>query len=189
MTGEFNARNAAMALRAAMFALDLKHPTPEMIYALKNFGGVKRRQETLLEMGGIIVMEDFAHHPTALAGTLNSFRNRFPKVLLWLVLSPEAILPLPMCFNVISNALSNADEILLGAVHRGEKISDEERLDTAAMVTELKSRGRTAHAFSANSQLLAYIRDHFSPQSGDPVLICFFQTEASMVFLRHMSQV
>ena len=175
MTGEFNARNAAMALRAAMFALDLKHPTPEIIDALENFGGVKRRQETLLEMGGIIVMEDFAHHPTALAGTLNSFRNRFPNSSIVACFEPRSNTATTNVFQRdFTNALSNADEILLGAVHRGEKISDEERLDTAAMVTELKSRGRTAHAFSANSQLLAYIRDHFSPQSGDPVLICFF---------------
>ncbi|MEK9985158.1 MAG: cyanophycin synthetase [Opitutae bacterium] len=146
-----------------------------MIYALKNFGGVKRRQETLLEMGGIIVMEDFAHHPTALAGTLNSFRNRFPKSSIVACFEPRSNTATTNVFQRdFTNALSNADEILLGAVHRGEKISDEERLDTAAMVTELKSRGRTAHAFSANSQLLAYIRDHFSPQSGDPVLICFF---------------
>ena len=85
-----------------MFALDLKHPTPEMIYALKNFAGGKRRQETLLEMGGIIVMEDFAHHPTALAGTLNSFRNRFPKTV---CLSLEAILLLSMFQRDFTNAL------------------------------------------------------------------------------------
>ena len=69
-------------------------------------------------------MEDFAHHPTALAGTLNSFRNRFPQFIV-ACFEPRSNTATTNVFQSdFTNALSNADEIHW-VPHRGEKISDE----------------------------------------------------------------
>lgn len=175
MTGEFNARNAAMALRAAMFALDLERPSADMLQGLADFKGVKRRQEILAEAGEFLVMEDFAHHPTALAGALVSFRNRFPGRRIVACFEPRSNTATTNVFQQdFTDALAQADEVLLGAVHRGEKIAQHERLDTSAMTDALKSQGREAESFSSNHDLLAHLQRRYSPEDSGPVLICFF---------------
>ena len=175
MTGEFNVRNAAMAILASVLALDLAQPNAEIINALQGFMGIKRRQETLVEAGGLLVMEDFAHHPTALAGTLASLRNRFPDRRLIACFEPRSNTATTNIFQKdFTNALIHADEVLLGAVHRAEKITRDQRLDTDKMVHDLMDCGCLAHAFDSNSNLLAHLQHHIDCSSCDPVLVCFF---------------
>jgi len=82
LTGLYNARNAAMAATAAGLALDRDNPTVLRLEPLARFRGVKRRQEMLFANARLTVIEDFGHHPTALAETLQSFRARFPHAVL-----------------------------------------------------------------------------------------------------------
>ena len=88
--GLYNARNAAMAATAAALAIFPDNPTQLSLDALARFRGVKRRQETLVSTPTLTVLEDFGHHPTALAETLRSFRARFKGARLIAVFEPRS---------------------------------------------------------------------------------------------------
>src|SRR5204863_9967587 len=87
MFGEFNVRNADMAISAAKFY----GVSAETIRAaLPKFEGVARRQEIRGEVGGVKVIDDFGHHPTAIAQTLTALRHRYPKHRLWAIFEPRS---------------------------------------------------------------------------------------------------
>jgi UDP-N-acetylmuramate: L-alanyl-gamma-D-glutamyl-meso-diaminopimelate ligase len=87
LVGEFNVRNAAMAVTAARF-YDV--PKAKIDSALKTFQGVARRQEVRGEARGVKVIDDFGHHPTAIAQTLEALRQRFHNQRLWAVFEPRS---------------------------------------------------------------------------------------------------
>ncbi len=87
LIGEFNVRNTAMAAAAARFY----RVEPEVIQqALTSFEGIKRRQEVRGEARGIKVIDDFAHHPTAIRETLTALRHRYPGHRLWAIFEPRS---------------------------------------------------------------------------------------------------
>ena len=176
MCGLYNARNAAMAMYATTLARKLDAPDQSMLDALAQFGGVKRRQEVLADAGNLRIIEDFAHHPTAISGTLESFRNRYPGKKLVACFEPRSNTATTNIFQTeFTNSLSKADAVYLGAVHRAEKIDPAERLDTAAMVKTLGDMGRDAAAFQKNVELLDHLRTKFGRDPLDqPTLVCFF---------------
>jgi len=165
--GQYNARNAAMAATAVALALDPKSiqasttaaeldlPGAIKLEALSRFRGVKRRQEVLVATPALTVIEDFGHHPTALAETLHSFRARFPGTSLVAVFEPRSNTARTKAMQAgFSRALSQADEVFLGAVNRAEKLSAEERFDGEAVSLHLHAQGIHAHAFPTNQALL-----------------------------------
>jgi len=177
LPGLYNARNAAMACAAvALAAGSAKFPPggsggasrcppsgnlalPELRLAgpLSRFRGVRRRQETLVSTPALTVIEDFGHHPTALAETLKSFRNRFPGATLTAVFEPRSNTARTRALqDDFINALAHADEVYLGAVNRAEKLAPGERFDTEAVARTLAARGRgmRAKAFATNAALL-----------------------------------
>src|SRR5437016_13762034 len=87
LIGEFNVRNAAMATTAARF-YDV--PKTEIDNAFKRFSGIARRQEVRGEVRGVKVIDDFAHHPTAIANTLQALRHRYRGHRLWAVFEPRS---------------------------------------------------------------------------------------------------
>ena len=152
--GLFNARNAAMAATAAGLALDGTNPTVLKPDALAAFRGVKRRQEILLATPSLTVIEDFGHHPTALAETLQSFRARFPGATLTAVFEPRSntarIRALQAAFMW---ALGLADDVYIGAVSRPEKLRDDERFDPESVAQHLEAQGVEAHYAPTNAVL------------------------------------
>src|ERR1041384_7697284 len=90
MVGEFNVRNAAMAVTAAR-SYDV--PKAKIDNALKTFTGTARRQEVRGEARGVTVIDDFGHHPTAVAQTLQGLRHRFPAHQLWAIFEPRSTTP------------------------------------------------------------------------------------------------
>lgn len=158
--GLYNARNAAMAAVAAAFSLGARVenvPSAELLRldALAHFRGVKRRQETLVATAALTVIEDFGHHPTALAETLKSFRNRFPGALLTAVFEPRSNTARTRALqDDFAHALAYADEVYIGAVSRAEKLDDAERFDAAAVAKFLASKNVRAEAFATNAELL-----------------------------------
>jgi len=174
--GLYNARNASMAVYAVTLARGLDAPDEAILNELKGFGGVKRRQEILADSRNLRIIEDFAHHPTAIAGTLESFRNRFPDKHLIACFEPRSNTATTNVFqNEFTESLSKADSVYLGAVHRAEKIPEDERLNTSDMVTTLKAKGKNAAAFSANEDLLNHLREEIGIHPPEtPTLLCFF---------------
>ena len=153
--GLYNARNAVMAATAAGLSLDATNPTVLKLEALTRFRGVKRRQEVLVNIQGLTVIEDFGHHPTALAETLRSFRNRFPGAVLTAVFEPRSNTARTKTLQGgFMAALALADEVYLGAVNRADKLSDDERFDADGVAEHLKAQGVRACTAATNAALL-----------------------------------
>jgi UDP-N-acetylmuramate: L-alanyl-gamma-D-glutamyl-meso-diaminopimelate ligase len=155
LNGQFNARNAAMAATAAALAVEPANPTKFNLDALTGFRGVKRRQEVLLSNARVTVIEDFGHHPTALAETLQSFRARFPGAVLTAVFEPRSNTARIKAMQAgFMRALAQADEVYLGPVNRPEKLAPEERFDPEGVTQNLESQGVEAHFAATNAALL-----------------------------------
>jgi len=155
MSGVFNARNAAMAVLAA--ALSAKGKDDLMAFAANGidaFRGVKRRQQVRFEDQETMVIEDFAHHPTAIREILVTLRDRYPDWRLIAAFEPRSNTSrLEVMREPMAAALSVADHALIGAAKRRSS----ERVDimnTSTLVDSLKNRGKKAEAFQTNDELL-----------------------------------
>ncbi|MFT5837279.1 MAG: UDP-N-acetylmuramate: L-alanyl-gamma-D-glutamyl-meso-diaminopimelate ligase [Candidatus Azotimanducaceae bacterium] len=173
MHGLFNARNAAMASLAAALASGCTNPCEFDLSALATFGGVRRRQDVLHSTNDRVVIEDFAHHPTAIAAAIEALRAAYPDYELTVCFEPRSNTAASSRFqDAFQAALAGADCICLGAVYRAERMRAEERLDTNAMAIELESCGRIAKAFDANQALLEYLQARHSA-SGKKLVVFF----------------
>ena len=142
MVGEFNVRNAAMAATAARF-YDV--PKAKIDNALKTFEGTARRQEVRGEARGVMVIDDFGHHPTAVAQTLEALRHRFPGQRLWAIFEPRSNTTRRAVFQKqLPAALRLADGVFVAQVARLEQIPEQERLNPTALVKEIADSGRPA---------------------------------------------
>ncbi|HEX2099069.1 MAG TPA: cyanophycin synthetase, partial [Candidatus Synoicihabitans sp.] len=144
--------------------------------ALARFRGVKRRQEVLVAHPALTVIEDFGHHPTALAETLRSFRARFAGARLTAVFEPRSNTARTRTMQAgFTRALAQADEVYLGAVNRAEKLSAEERFDPAAVRAALAMQGVDTLLADTNPALLAELEARtLPPRSEQPRVVVFF---------------
>ena len=182
--GLFNARNAAMAACAAGLALAteprnstsaMDDPTILKLDALARFRGVKRRQELLLNTPALKVMEDFGHHPTALAATLESLRARFPQHVIHAAFEPRSNTSRTKIMQAgFMRALALADEVYLGAVAQTNKLKAEERFDADAVIQFLDTQGVHGHTAATNAALLATISAQVKATQGRSQLVVFF---------------
>jgi UDP-N-acetylmuramate: L-alanyl-gamma-D-glutamyl-meso-diaminopimelate ligase len=142
LVGEFNVRNAAMAATAARF-YDV--PKTKIDVALKSFQGIARRQEIRGEARGVKVIDDFGHHPTAIAQTLGGLRHRFPGHRLWAIFEPRSNTTRRAVFQKeLPEAFKLADGVFISQVARLEQIPEKERLHPEAVVKEIAEDGRPA---------------------------------------------
>ncbi len=142
LAGEYNVWNAtAAAALAASCGID----TVEISAALKTFKSVKRRLEVRATINGITIIDDFAHHPTAIAGTLKALRSRYPDSRLWVILEPRSnTLRRNVFQNDLAKSLSLADEVVVAEVFKSEAIPAAERLDLTAVAGDIKKHGHRA---------------------------------------------
>ncbi len=172
--GIFNARNAAMAATAAGLAIHPGDPTRLKLDPLGRFRGVKRRQELLADTPRLKVIEDFGHHPTALAETLRSLRNRYPGLLLTAVFEPRSNTARTRVMQAgFTRALAMADEVFIGAVNRAEKLPEDQRFDVEAVLQHLDLQGTHGHTAPTNAQLLEKLLAS-SKAAKEPQLVVFF---------------
>ncbi|HEY1769470.1 MAG TPA: UDP-N-acetylmuramate:L-alanyl-gamma-D-glutamyl-meso-diaminopimelate ligase [Chthoniobacterales bacterium] len=142
LIGEFNVRNAAMAAAAARFY----GVTPEVIQtALTSFEGIARRQEVRGEARGVIVIDDFGHHPTAIRETLTALRHRYPGRRLWAIFEPRSNTTRRAVFQEeLPAALRLADGVFIAQVAALEQIPPNERLHPEAVVRQIEAAGKPA---------------------------------------------
>ena len=176
--GAYNARNAAMAAMAASLAVS-GEPLKGLIGAhFRNFKSVKRRQECRFKNERLAVFDDFAHHPSAIEQTLQSMRNRFPGWRLVACFEPRSH---TACRKLMQDAyivaFKNADACMLAPVHRADRYTDEERLDTAVMARELEASGVITSAFTDNEDLLDALQESVQ-SNGQSECIVFFSNGA-----------
>ena len=140
--GEYNVWNATAA---SALAANYGIKKDAIAEALKTFRSVKRRLEVKALVNGITIIDDFAHHPTAIEQTIHALRARYPQSRLWVVLEPRSnTLRRNVLQDALAASLALADEVVVAAVFKSEAIPEAERLDLNRVVEEIKKRGKQA---------------------------------------------
>ncbi len=138
--------------------------------ALATFRGVLRRLEVKGEASGVLVVDDFAHHPTAIRVTIDAARSRWPGRRLWAVFEPRSNTMRRKVFEAsLAASLSTADAAVLGAVNRANLLGDEERLSPERVLKVIRSAGRRAEGFDSASEIAEFLAAETRP--GDLVLV------------------
>jgi UDP-N-acetylmuramate: L-alanyl-gamma-D-glutamyl-meso-diaminopimelate ligase len=142
LVGEFNVRNAAMAISAARFyGVSLAN----IRKALKSFKGIARRQEVRGEVRGITVIDDFGHHPTAIRETIRALQHRYKGSRIWAVFEPRSNTTRRAVFQKeLPDALKLADGVFISEVARLDQIPEKDRLDPQAVMKSIAAGGRPA---------------------------------------------
>src|SRR5664279_3767237 len=167
MAGEHNALNATAA---AALASGQGVSKETICDALKTFKSVKRRLEVRAEIDGITVIEDFAHHPTAIRETLRALRSVYPQSRLWAVLEPRSnTLRRKVLASELIDSLRLADHVILAGVYQQQRIPEDERLHPEDVVQALNAAGTPAELRADANAII----DDIAPQlqSGDVVAI------------------
>lgn len=138
--------------------------------ALPQFRGVRRRMEVFLEARGVVFVDDFAHHPSAIRETIAAARERWKGRRLRVAFEPRSNTTVTNRFqHELEAAFRQADEVWLGPIHRIEQIPEDTRLDRAGLVSVLRDGGVSAHAAeSVDAVFEGLVGD---AKSGDVVLL------------------
>ena len=167
LAGEYNVWNATAAAAIASAYGISKEASGA---ALKTFRSVKRRLEVKAQVNGITIIDDFAHHPTAIAGTLKALRARYPGARLWAILEPRSnTLRRRVLQSDLARSLAQADEIVVAAVFRSEAVAENERLVLPALAEEIEKNGRRARLLPDADAIVKSIATEL--RSGDVVAI------------------
>lgn len=165
LVGDHGARNA---LAVWIAALEAGLPVGAAAAALGSFRGVRRRAEVVGEHAGITVIDDFAHHPTAVGTTLRGLARRYPGRRLVAVFEPRSLTSGRRTFTAQwTEALAAAGVVVFAPVFHRERLGPE-ALDTAALATRLTRPERPAFALAAGADTAAYLLDLVKP--GDVVV-------------------
>ncbi len=167
MAGEHNALNATAA---AALAAGQGVPVSAIVEALATFQSVKRRLEVRAVVGGVTIIDDFAHHPTAIRETLRALRESYPGRRLWAVLEPRSNTLRRNVFEMdLVESLALADRVVLASVFKSESIPAAERLHPEHVVAVLNMRGTPALLFVDADAIVAAMAPQV--ESGDVVAI------------------
>lgn len=144
-SGRHNVLNALAAMAVAygrgIGVEDLKK-------AFATFKSVKRRMDVKGEARGVLVVDDFAHHPTAVRATIEAARARWPGRRLWAILEPRSNSMRRKVFQeTLPQALALADRVVLGGVFRAQQLGDENRLEPESVAESVRALGRSARVF------------------------------------------
>lgn len=143
LLGEHNVRNS-LAVAAASLHHGLS--ADQIQAAFNEFRGIKRRQEICGEAGGVTVVDDFGHHPTAIRETIRAFRLRFPGRRLWAVFEPRSNTTRRCVFQKeLAASLAEADGVFVSQVARLEQLAEHERLSPETLIADIAARSRPAH--------------------------------------------
>ncbi len=139
LAGEYNVLNATAAVGvAARYGIS----SEQIAAALDSFRSVKRRLEVRAEIGGVTIIDDFAHHPTAIAQTLRALRSRYPGRRLWAIFEPRSnTLRRRVLEQELVNSLALADEVRIASVFKADAIPEPERLSVARVVDRVSAAG------------------------------------------------
>lgn len=165
--GKYNVLNAAAA---AIITYLNKVPLHKISENLKTFQGVKRRQEILGEFRGVTLIEDFAHHPTAVKQTIEAVQKKYAPRKVFSIFEPRSATSRRKVFqNDYLNAFKASQESIIAEAFDQSKLNDQDRFSTQELVTELQNTGHKSHCFSTADQIVAYIAETAKPT--DIVLI------------------
>jgi UDP-N-acetylmuramate: L-alanyl-gamma-D-glutamyl-meso-diaminopimelate ligase len=166
LLGEHNVRNALAAIAVGAH-LGLSAAT--LAQGLRTFKGIKRRLETVGIADGVTVLDDFAHHPTAVHETLSALRAGYPGRRVWAVFEPRSASSCRRVFqDDFARAFGQADQVILAAVFRST-LPEAERLDAVQLVDDLRARGQQARHIPDIGTIVDTIVDEH--RAGDVVVL------------------
>jgi UDP-N-acetylmuramate: L-alanyl-gamma-D-glutamyl-meso-diaminopimelate ligase len=166
-TGKHNALNA-MAAMAVAHGRGIG--AGKIAEALATFRSVKRRMDVKGEVGGILVVDDFAHHPTAVKATIEAARSRWPERRLWAILEPRSNSMRRKVFQeALPKALALGDRVILGGVYRAQQLGDDNRMDPEAVAADVRRLGRDARVFPSSDAIAEHLAAE--AKSGDLLVI------------------
>jgi UDP-N-acetylmuramate: L-alanyl-gamma-D-glutamyl-meso-diaminopimelate ligase len=167
LLGLHNVRNL---LGAAALARGLGLSVSEIARSLLRFEGVRRRLEVKGEKKGILLVDDFAHHPTAVRGTIEAARSRWPERRLWVLFEPRSNTAGRKIFQEdYAQAFSGADVLVIAPVFHSKRLAPEERIDREALVRRFASKGKPAFAPESVQEIPDFVKRE--ARSGDVLLL------------------
>ena len=169
MMGKMNIRNA---LGVTALGTELGLSPAEIAPGLATFLGVARRQELVGEAQGITIIDDFAHHPTAVTATVEAVRLRYPNRRLWAVFEPRSNTCRRRVFQKpLTAALALADRVVIGPVFTKpqDQLAAEDLFSPAELVSDLQAIGKEAHAGESVDEICHFLTEQ--SRSGDVILV------------------
>jgi UDP-N-acetylmuramate: L-alanyl-gamma-D-glutamyl-meso-diaminopimelate ligase len=168
LIGEFNVRNALAVIACAKHCGLKNHQIQSSFDAFK---GIKRRMEVRGIAGGVTVVDDFGHHPTAIRETLKALRLKYPREKIWAVFEPRSNTTRRNVFqSELAGAFADADAVVVSEVARLEQIAAGERLNPEKLMQDLKTAGKEAVYLPDVDSIVAHLAKN--AQGGD--IICVF---------------
>ncbi len=166
----FGEQNVENALAAIGVALRVGLSADELAKGLSTFRGVRRRQEVLGRPGGIVVIDDFAHHPTAVRATLAAIRTRFPDERVMALFEPRSNTSRRKIHEeAYARAFRLANQVIVARPHRATAIPDGERLDPAQLAADIALQGTPATHLDTVDEMAQAVKAWARP--GDVVLL------------------
>jgi UDP-N-acetylmuramate: L-alanyl-gamma-D-glutamyl-meso-diaminopimelate ligase len=167
ITGRHNVLNALGAMVVAQGRGIHRESIRE---ALATFQSVKRRMDVKGEIDNILIVDDFAHHPTAIRATIEAARLRWPDRRMWAILEPRSNSMRRRVFQkALPQALALGDRVLLGSVHRAAQLSDNQRLDPEDVAAHIRSLGKEARILPSADAIADLLLTEAKP--GDLLLV------------------
>jgi UDP-N-acetylmuramate: L-alanyl-gamma-D-glutamyl-meso-diaminopimelate ligase len=167
LAGEYNVRNATAA---AALASACGISVDKIAAALKTFKSVKRRLEVKAQVSGVTIIDDFAHHPTAIRETITALRARYPGARLWAILEPRSnTMRRKVLQNDLADSLALADEVIVAKVFKSEAIPEVERLDLHRVIASIQKSGQRARILADADSIVDISAPEMRP--GDVVVI------------------
>ena len=167
LAGEYNVWNATAAAALASSCGVSKEAIADALETVKS---VKRRLEVKAQVNGITIIDDFAHHPTAIAGTLKALRARYAGARLWAILEPRSnTLRRRVLQSDLARSLAGADEVIVANVFRSDAVPENERLELPALAAEIQQNGRPVRLLADADAIVQTIAPEL--RGGDVVAI------------------
>lgn len=167
LVGELNVRNALAVVAAA------KHcglSNKQIQSAFDTFKGIKRRMEVRGISGGVTVIDDFGHHPTAIRETLRALRVKYAREKIWAIFEPRSNTTRRNVFQVeLAASFADADGVIVSQIARLELLKPEERLNPEKLMLDLKTAGKNAAYLADADAIVAHAGLHVQP--GDVVIV------------------
>ena len=155
MVGELNIRNALAALLLARYA---GLNDVQIQSGLDTFEGIRRRMEIRGEAGGVTVIDDFAHHPTAIRETLKALGQRYPGRRVWAIFEPRSNTTRRNHFQAeLAEALRLAKRVVVAGIARLEQIPAEERLDPARLMEDIRTADTEADYIPTADEIVEHV--------------------------------
>jgi UDP-N-acetylmuramate: L-alanyl-gamma-D-glutamyl-meso-diaminopimelate ligase len=156
--------NVLNALAAIIVAQGRGVSVEALQKSLATFRSVRRRLDVKGEHHGILVVDDFAHHPTAVRATIEAARGRWPARRLWAILEPRSNSMRRKIFEEsLPHALALADRVALGGVFRAQQLGDENRLDPESVAASVRALGKDAQVVAGGQAMAEFLASNAKP--------------------------